>query len=184
MLKLFKIIKEVGTATVAYPDKPIDLPQGFRGKPHYDPQKCISCAACTTACPANALTMETDLNNETRTWQIFVGRCIFCGRCEEVCPTHAIVLSDMFEMAVFTRNDLYERATFKLTRCKQCDQPFAPQKEIDYVMDLLAQAGGSQESIESRRAQFETCPECKRRANISYKGNGSLNRYLGTEKKV
>lgn len=181
MLKLLKIIKDVGTATVAYPAKPMDLPSGFRGKPQYDSQKCITCAACTIACPSNALTMETDVANGTRTWQFFAGRCIFCGRCEEVCPTHAVVLSDMFELAVFNRNDLFERGTFKLASCRKCDRPFAPQKEIDYVMDLLAQAGGSQEEIESRREQFETCPECKRRASIT---NINLSKYLESEKKV
>lgn len=179
MLKLLKIVRETGDVTVKYPAKPIDLPQGFRGRPDYKPQQCIVCAACTTACPANALTMETDLKKGTRTWQLFIGRCIFCGRCEEVCPTHAIVLSNDFELSVANKADLYQRGTFKVANCRVCGKPFAPQKEIDYVMDLLEQAG--EEGVQERREQFETCPHCKRMQNIDDKSNVTLSKYLKTE---
>ncbi len=174
MLKLLKIIQKVGDTTVKYPFKPIDLPAGFRGKPHYEPDQCIACAACTTACPANALSMETDIKTGKRVWQLFVGRCIFCARCEEVCPTRAIVLSDEFELAVFNKEDLYERATFDLTSCRVCGRYFAPQKEIDYTMALLVHSGLSVEEVEGRREQFETCPDCKRKQNIVNKENVDL----------
>lgn len=166
MLKLLKILAKTGDVTVKYPFKPLDLPDGFRGKPKYQPDQCIACAACTTACPANALTMETDLKSGTRTWQLFVGRCIFCARCEEVCPTRAIELSQEFELAVTNKQDLYETAIFSLTSCRVCRRYFAPQKEIDYVMALLVQSGMDINEIESRREQFETCPDCKRRQNV------------------
>lgn len=77
MLKLFKTILKVGDTTVKYPFKPLEVSHGFRGKPQYDADQCIACGACTMACPANALTMETDLAKGTRQWQLFLGRCIF-----------------------------------------------------------------------------------------------------------
>ncbi|MGK2889436.1 MAG: hypothetical protein ACSLEN_10995 [Candidatus Malihini olakiniferum] len=61
---------------------------------------------------SHALTIETDVANGTRTWQLFLGGCIFCGRCEEVCSTLAIILSQEFEMAVANKEDLFQRATF------------------------------------------------------------------------
>ncbi|MEC5344523.1 hydrogenase 4 subunit H [Brenneria populi] len=178
MLKLFKTILKAGDSTVKYPFKPLDVAAGFRGKPQYDAKQCIACAACTMACPANALTMETDVVGGTRTWQLFLGRCIFCGRCEEVCPTRAIVLSQEFEMAVASKADLYQRATFDLLNCRVCRRPFAPQKEVEYAMALMAQSGLSAQEVESRRAHFETCPECKRKQNMVNKDNVTLSRYV------
>lgn len=180
MLKLFKILRDAGNSTVKYPFAPLEVPAGFRGKPQYDPEQCIACAACTVACPANALTMETDVVNGTRTWQLFLGRCIFCGRCEEVCPTRAIVLSQEFEMAVTNKADLFQRATFRLLACHECHRPFAPEKEVAYTVALLQQAGMSAEDAQARRRQFETCPECKRKQSMPHKGNITLSQHFIT----
>ncbi|MBE9816385.1 4Fe-4S dicluster domain-containing protein, partial [Escherichia coli] len=54
-----------------------------RGKPDLMPSQCIACGACACACPANALTIQTDDQQNSRTWQLYLGRCIYCGRCEE-----------------------------------------------------------------------------------------------------
>ncbi|PWC14470.1 hydrogenase 4 subunit H [Brenneria corticis] len=178
MLNLFKTILKTGNSTLKYPFQPLDVAAGFRGKPQYDAAQCIACAACTTACPANALTMETDVAGGTRTWQLFLGRCIFCGRCEEVCPTRAIVLSQEFEMAVSNKADLYQRATFSLLDCRVCHRPFAPQKEVEYVMALLAQSGQSAAEVESQRSRFETCPQCKRRQNLDDENNVMLSQHI------
>ena len=94
MLKLLQELVKTGDATTKYPFVPEPAKPGVRGKPEFAGSRCIACAACTIACPANALTMETDAKAGTRTWQLDLGRCIFCARCEEVCPTGAIVLSD------------------------------------------------------------------------------------------
>lgn len=81
MLKLLKTIMRAGTATVKYPFAPLEVSPGFRGKPDLMPSQCIACGAC--ACPANALTIQTDDQQNSRTWQLYLGRCIYCGRCEE-----------------------------------------------------------------------------------------------------
>lgn len=83
MLKLLKTIMRAGTATVKYPFAPLEVSPGFRGKPDLMPSQCIACGACACACPANALTIQTDYQQNTRTWQLYLGRCIYCGRCEE-----------------------------------------------------------------------------------------------------
>ncbi|OAT45037.1 formate hydrogenlyase subunit 6 [Proteus hauseri ATCC 700826] len=184
MLKLFKTIIKTGEATTKYPFKPLDLPDGFRGKPEYDAQQCIVCGACTAACPANALTMENNLETGERYWQLFLGRCIYCGRCEEVCPTRAIVLSDMFETAVTQKSDLYIKGTFKLLRCRECHQPFTPKKSVDYAMALLVHSGWDEETVESMRPQFETCPDCKRKHNLLSDGQENLSMgNIGSTKK-
>lgn len=174
MLKLLKIISNTGDATVKYPFSPLEVCADFRGKPEYNAQQCIACGACTVACPANALTMETDTNSGIRTWQIFLGRCIFCGRCEEVCPTRAIALTPEFELAVTNKPDLYTRATFTLLKCRECQQPFVADKELEYAMMLLAQSGVDESNIQKMRPLFETCPACKQRKSLSNNSSSNL----------
>ena len=178
MLKLFKTILKAGEATLKYPFAPMPVCDHFRGKPEHQAEQCIACAACTVACPANALTMSTDVEAGTRTWQLFLGRCIFCGRCEEVCPTKAIVLSQEFELAVGNKNDLYQNATFKLANCTCCEKPFAPEKEIEYTVDLLKQTGMSAEAVEANRELLQTCPDCKRKQSVLLADKVDFTRFM------
>lgn len=166
MFKLLQEVIRVGEATTKYPLAPIDLAPGFRGKPIHDHAKCIACAACTMACPPNALAMDTDVENGVRTWSLFYGRCIFCGRCEEVCPTGAITLSPEFEMAAFSKDDLVVRAHYKLNECSQCRRYFAPSKELAYALALLVQAGLPEPEMAQRRELMEICPDCKRKNEV------------------
>ncbi len=167
MLKLLTGLFKTGDATLKYPFAPLPVSAGFRGKPEFAPKRCIACAACTIACPANALTMSTDHHAGKRTWRLNYGRCIFCARCEEVCPTGAIVLSGDFELAVFNKADLMVTAEFTLTNCRSCERPFAPAKEVAYVIELLIRAGMPESETERQGILLETCPECKRRAEVS-----------------
>ncbi|MFK3661452.1 hydrogenase 4 subunit H [Scandinavium sp. NPDC088450] len=166
MLKLFKTILKAGEPTVKYPFAPLEISPDFRGRPELNPEQCIACAACTMACPANALTMETHPENNERLWQLFIGRCIFCGRCEEVCPTKAIRLTNDFELAVTNKADLYVKAVFRLQHCEVCQQPFTPEKSAHYAVELLRQSGVSDEALESMKSQFTTCPACKRKQTV------------------
>ena len=167
MFKLLRKIAKTGDVTTRFPAVPFPISPNFRGSVKYDPKQCMACGACTIACPANALTMVTDPVAETRTWMLNYGRCVLCARCEEVCPTQAIWLTGEFELAVRTKADLMASAQFTLTRCRNCDKPFAPTKEVNYVMALLEQAGVSKEELERRRVQYESCPECRRKADFS-----------------
>ncbi|EFP9595533.1 hydrogenase 4 subunit H [Shigella sonnei] len=164
MLKLLKTIMRAGTATVKYPFAPLEVSPGFRGKPDLMPSQCIACGAC--ACPANALTIQTDDQQNSRTWQLYLRRCIYCGRCEEVCPTRAIQLTNNFELTVTNKADLYTRATFHLQRCSRCERPFAPQKTVALAAELLAQQQNAPQNREMLWAQASVCPECKQRATL------------------
>ncbi|SHF22317.1 formate hydrogenlyase complex iron-sulfur subunit [Vibrio gazogenes] len=181
MLKLLKTVLKTGDATAKYPFAPYEVSSDFRGKPELDPAQCIACGACMRACPANALVMETDEQKGTRRWELSLARCIYCGRCEEVCPTHALVLSQQFELAVTNKADLYEQAEFELVNCRECDRPFIAKKLFDYVMETLQHAGLSGESLEMRRHQLESCPECRRQANMLDGQNLACHRYVTAE---
>ncbi|OAN11313.1 formate hydrogenlyase complex iron-sulfur subunit [Photobacterium jeanii] len=181
MFKVIKTIIKAGESTKKYPFVPLEVSDDFRGKPEYNPEQCIACAACTRACPANALIMETDAAQGTRRWQLSIARCIFCGRCEEVCPTKAIKLSKEFELAVCNKEDLYQEANFSLTHCRECDTAFAPRKAVEYALDLLQQAGMSDEQLNVRRQQLETCPACRRKQNMMDAANVFHTKHLNKE---
>ena len=142
MLKLWKVNAKAGDATVKYPFAPFPTNKDMRGKPEHNAELCIACGACGVACPADAIRMDTDLAADTITWSIDYGRCIFCGRCEEACPMEAIKLTEEFELAVMSKDDLTSKSVYTLEHCSRCGKPFAPHKEIDYAKRLLQKAGG------------------------------------------
>ena len=148
---MFTFIKKViktGTATHAYPLEPMPVDKNFRGKPEHTPQQCIGC----------------------------LGRCIFCGRCEEVCPTAAIKLSPEYELAVWKKEDFLQQSRFAICHCRECQRPFAVQKEIDYAIALLKHNGDTR--AELHRESFETCPECKRQKCLVPSDRIELTRHM------
>ncbi len=178
MFKLLKTVIKTGSVTTKYPFAPMEVSEDFRGKPELDADQCLSCGACTRACPANALIMETDTKAGTRRWELSTARCIYCGRCEEVCPTKAIKLTQNFELAVTNKADLYDEAVFTLANCRQCERPFVARKLLEYVIDTLEHSGVTGEQLIERRKQIETCPECRRSNNMLGSENVSHLRYL------
>lgn len=104
---MFKILQKTfrtGIVTEKYPAKRFKLPEGFRGKPVFDPDKCTFCGECAGACPPEVIRLCEE-NNE-KILSITCCGCIFCGRCEEVCAYGAVKLTGEFEMASRTKHDL------------------------------------------------------------------------------
>jgi NADH-quinone oxidoreductase subunit I len=79
-------------------------------------EKCIGCELCAWACPADAIYVEGADNTEAArfspgerygaVYQINYLRCIFCGLCIEACPTRALTMSNDYELADDSRQDL------------------------------------------------------------------------------
>ena len=166
MFKLLKTVFKAGDVTTKYPFKPYEVEPDFRGRPELNSDQCIVCGACTIACPANALTMRTNVETEERTWSLFLGRCIFCGRCEEVCPTKAIRLTEDFELSVKNKVDLYQETTFATVSCQQCGKPFTSYKELNYAREVIQQQSDNPQAVQQKLQVLHTCPECKRQNSL------------------
>lgn len=102
----------------AYPEVRWPTPPGFRGMPRLAMgedgiEKCVACKLCEVVCPPRAITIvigefrDQDMRERVpEEFDIDMGRCINCGYCEEACPKEAIVMSDLYEMAGFSREEL------------------------------------------------------------------------------
>ena len=79
-------------------------------------EKCVGCELCAWACPADAIYVEGGDNTEEeryspgerygRIYQINYLRCIGCGLCIEACPTRSLTMSNEYELADRSRQDL------------------------------------------------------------------------------
>jgi len=98
---------------ISYPEVKRVYSERFRGRHILTTRqdgttRCVACYMCSTACPAECITIEAGEDERTREkfpvrYEIDLLRCVFCGYCVDACPEDAIYMTRDYEMAIDTR---------------------------------------------------------------------------------
>ena len=126
--------------TVQYPYEKLIPSERYRGRIHYEFDKCIACEVCVRVCPINLPVVDWVMNKETkkkelRNYSIDFGACIFCGNCVEYCPTNCLSMTEEYELSAFDRHSLnYDNVALgRLPTSVTSDPSVIPLKELPYL---------------------------------------------------
>ena len=139
MLRIFKKSMQTGIVTSTYPKKKDIPPQGFRGMPTWDGEKCHLCGTCSDKCPTKAINIiksndaNTIAGQQGSSWAVDARKCIFCGYCEDACANDAISMGAEFELSEIASNEgnnkIYSRSVhirhLDAGSCNACDWEMA-----------------------------------------------------------
>jgi NAD(P)H-quinone oxidoreductase subunit I len=97
--------------TIQYPYEKLIPSERFRGRIHFEFDKCIACEVCVRVCPINLPVVNWEFQKEKKkkqlqTYSIDFGVCIFCGNCVEYCPTNCLSMTEEYELSVYDRHEL------------------------------------------------------------------------------
>ncbi|MBF2009010.1 MAG: NAD(P)H-quinone oxidoreductase subunit I [Chlorogloeopsis fritschii C42_A2020_084] len=97
--------------TVQYPYEKLIPSERFRGRIHFEFDKCISCEVCVRVCPINLPVVDWEFDKAAKKktlkhYSIDFGVCIFCGNCVEYCPTNCLSMTEEYELSTYDRHEL------------------------------------------------------------------------------
>ena len=115
-------------ATVLYPAVKVTMPDKFRGKLAYYPEKCIGCKLCMRDCPTGAIEIRK-VGDKQFEADIDLAKCIYCAQCVDVCPKDALEATGDFELAQLEHGKL--RVTYKADPKAAPAKPAEPGPEAE-----------------------------------------------------
>jgi hydrogenase-4 component H len=124
---------KAGRVTLPYPAEARPVPERFRGRPVFNPEKCVGCGGCANNCPAREI-LVADPCQEIRVVKYIGRRCTYCGRCADVCPEGAITMSKEFETASEKIGDIRQNLEIWMGTCQRCGRCFKDAGPLDQLM--------------------------------------------------
>ncbi len=126
--------------TVQYPYEKLVPSERYRGRIHFEFDKCIACEVCVRVCPINLPVVDWTFDKASKKkkldhYSIDFGVCIFCGNCVEYCPTNCLSMTEEYELSSYDRHNLnYDnvalgRLPYKVTQ----DPMVTPMRELAYL---------------------------------------------------
>lgn len=126
--------------TVQYPYEKLIPSERYRGRIHFEFDKCIACEVCVRVCPINLPVVDWTFNKEIKKkelkhYSIDFGVCIFCGNCVEYCPTNCLSMTEEYELATYDRHELnYDNVALGRLPYKVTQDPMVkPLRELGYL---------------------------------------------------
>ncbi|BAZ41622.1 NADH dehydrogenase subunit I [Calothrix sp. NIES-4101] len=126
--------------TVQYPYEKLIPSERFRGRIHYEFDKCIACEVCVRVCPINLPVVDWEFDKATKKkklkhYSIDFGVCIFCGNCVEFCPTNCLSMTEEYELSTYDRHELnYDSVALGRLPYKVTNDPMVtPLREFVYL---------------------------------------------------
>jgi len=126
--------------TIQYPYEKLIPSERYRGRIHYEFDKCIACEVCVRVCPINLPVVDWVMNKQTkkkelRNYSIDFGACIFCGNCVEYCPTNCLSMTEEYELSTFDRHSLnYDNVALgRLPTSVTSDPSVRAMRELAYL---------------------------------------------------
>jgi ferredoxin len=140
--------------------EPVDLIALAKGAPfgkiEVDTSTCTLCLACVSACPASALSDNT----ETPMLRFTESLCVQCGICAKTCPEKAITLTPQIDFVAWSepRRILNEAEPFN---CIKCAKPFGTKAVIDKMQAKLKDHWMFAGANSNRLNSLMQCDSCR-----------------------
>ncbi|KAJ7528775.1 hypothetical protein O6H91_15G019200 [Diphasiastrum complanatum] len=97
--------------TIQYPYRKLASLERFRGRIHFEFQKCIACEVCIHVCPITLPVVdwkfETNIRKkQLKSYSIDFEVYIFCRNCIEYCTTNGLSTTEKYELSTHEHNGL------------------------------------------------------------------------------